>query len=149
MNVRYYDTGILLKLYTNERESSPVRRYVINQGRVIVITDLHISEAISALRLKEFRHECSTEEATQAIACIHDDIHNRILRMTTLDWPSVWMRCQLLAQTESGRLGTRTMDSLHVASALTMNVSQFITSDSRQAALAKACGLKVINPARN
>lgn len=146
MNAAYYDTGILLKLYTTEPASSAVQAFVTRRGRAIPITDLHLAEAISALRLKEFRGECTAEQAGGAIVCLQDDLRTRILRLIAVDWPAVWIRCQTLARTESARCGTRTLDTLHVACALSLHAGEFITSDRRQAALARVCGLTVADP---
>lgn len=43
-------------------------------------------------------------------------------------------------------LGTRTLDVLHVASAVALGAQRFVTYDIRQAALAKAVGLRVLAP---
>lgn len=45
---------------------------------------------------------------------------------------------------DSEKLGTRAIDLLHVAQALLLESEIFLTSDQRQAALAKAEGLRVI-----
>jgi len=50
--------------------------------------------------------------------------------------------CADLARRYGPKLGTRTLDSLHVASALELKAGQFWTFDERQAKLAKAVGLK-------
>ena len=49
----------------------------------------------------------------------------------------------VLARTYVAKLGTRTLDTLHVAAALELKAQQFWTFDERQAKLAKAAGLKV------
>jgi predicted nucleic acid-binding protein len=51
--------------------------------------------------------------------------------------------CIDLARRYTPQLGIRTLDILHVASALELKASQFWTFDDRQAKLAKAVGLKV------
>jgi len=50
--------------------------------------------------------------------------------------------CADLARRYGPKLGTRTLDSLHVATALELKAEQFWTFDQRQAKLAKAVGLK-------
>jgi predicted nucleic acid-binding protein len=50
--------------------------------------------------------------------------------------------CADLARRHGSRLGVRTLDSLHVASALQLKAERFWTFDQRQAKLAKAEGLK-------
>ncbi len=51
-------------------------------------------------------------------------------------------RCIRLAQQQGSRLGSRTLDSLHVASALELGAERFWTFDDRQAKLVRAVGLK-------
>ncbi len=48
-----------------------------------------------------------------------------------------------LSTSYSENLGTRSMDILHVAAAVVLGLPEFFTFDKRQAALAKAAGLKV------
>ena len=49
--------------------------------------------------------------------------------------------CVELVRRHAPRLGSRTLDSLHVAMALQLGADRFWTFDARQAALAKAEGL--------
>ena len=51
--------------------------------------------------------------------------------------------CADLARRYGPKLGTRTLDSLHVACALELKAERFWTFDERQAKLAKAEGLKI------
>jgi len=50
--------------------------------------------------------------------------------------------CAGLARHHGARLGLRTLDTLHVASALELKAQRFWTFDERQAKLARAAGLK-------
>lgn len=56
----------------------------------------------------------------------------------------VYDRCADLARKYGPRLGTRTLDSLHIACALELKAERFWTFDERQAKLAKAAGLKIL-----
>jgi predicted nucleic acid-binding protein len=51
--------------------------------------------------------------------------------------------CADLARRYGPKLGIRTLESLHVASALELKADRFWTFDERQAKLAKAVGLKI------
>lgn len=51
-----------------------------------------------------------------------------------------------LSQRHTAKLGTRTLDVLHVAAALTLDMIHFVSYDARQAKLAKAAGLRVLAP---
>jgi hypothetical protein len=55
----------------------------------------------------------------------------------------VMIEAERLSALHSGILGTRSLDVLHVACALVLGGSDFLTFDIRQGALAKAAGLKV------
>ena len=48
-----------------------------------------------------------------------------------------------LASAHTETLGVRSFDLLHVGLATALNVTEFLTFDTRQSALAKAAGLKV------
>ncbi len=147
MSPDYYDTGILLKLYTVEPESPQVHRFVTKRNRPIPVSELHLSEAVSAFRLKQFRKECSPTQAADAIALLESDLRSRLLCVVDMDWTTIWASCRMLAQAEAGKCGARTLDTLHVACALSLHASLFVTSDKRQSMLARICGLRVANPA--
>jgi predicted nucleic acid-binding protein len=50
--------------------------------------------------------------------------------------------CPQLARRYAAKLGLRTLDTLHVASALELKAERFWTFDDRQKKLARAVGLK-------
>lgn len=143
---RYYDTGILLKLYTEEEGSDRVRAWVVRRREALLFTSLHRTECVSALRLKVFRGECQLEQSNAALANLDTDATAGVLKHTTLEWDEVWARVEILARTHAAATGCRTLDSLHVASALQLGAREMVTSDGRQAALARKSGLKVVNP---
>ena len=57
--------------------------------------------------------------------------------------PNAWESTIALARRHGPTLGVRTLDSLHVASALALGAGHFWTFDDRQARLAEAVGLNV------
>jgi predicted nucleic acid-binding protein len=59
-------------------------------------------------------------------------------------WAPVFEGALRMSAAYSRRLGTRSLDLLHVAAACLLNPKEFITSDQRQAELAKREGLKVV-----
>ena len=142
----YYDTGLLLKLYTNERDSEAVRKLVVRRREALAFTPMHHAECVSALRLKAFRRECRLEQSTAALAALDDDVDSGVLRPTALDWEAVWERAEKLARAHAASTGCRTLDTLHVASALQLEAQVMVTRDQRQASLAKLAGLRVVNP---
>jgi predicted nucleic acid-binding protein len=145
----YFDTGILLKLYTGERESEAVQRFVHFRGEKLSVTDLHVSESVSALKLKVFRRECHEEEAAAGIDFIMEDLKCGVLEIVEVDWNHVWRECRLLSDKFASTTGVRTLDALHVAMARLSSAKEYVTSDSRQADLAARIGLLVIDPTRS
>lgn len=55
----------------------------------------------------------------------------------------VYRRALRLSRDWVETLGVRTLDILHVASALELRLGEFVTGDKRQAELAEKCGLIV------
>jgi predicted nucleic acid-binding protein len=143
---RYYDTGILLKLYTEEEGSERVRLWVVRRREALVFTALHRAECVSALRLKVFRGECRAEQSDAALAHLDEDAAAGVLRRTALDWDAAWEQAGILSRASAAETGCRTLDALHVACALQLGVREIVTRDSRQAALARKAGLKATNP---
>ena len=144
----YYDTGLLLKLYTAELESPAVQTFVHNRAQALQITDLHHAECVSALRLKQFRGECAATEVNGALKLLDHDLRSGVLRMVAVEWNQIWKECLCLVAAHAALTGCRTLDALHVASALVLGASEFITSDHRQTTLAIRAGLAVIDPTR-
>jgi hypothetical protein len=66
------------------------------------------------------------------------------LKELIMDTDLAMDRARRLSATHSERVGARAIDLLHVACALLLESEVFLTSDQRQAALAKAEGLQVV-----
>lgn len=142
----YFDTGVLLKLYTIEPESPAVRRFVERSAKAIPFHALHRSETASAFHLKAFRRECTIEQANRAIADIEDDLKSGVLQPFAPDWESVWERCREFSTAHAATTGARTLDTLHVACAREQGLRDFATTDQRQATMAERVGLRVVDP---
>jgi len=144
--ITYYDTGVILKLYTNEPESEAVRHFVVDRNEPLYLNSLHRSEFVSAFRLKVFRKELTTSAATNSINDMEDDISNGIIRLVEVDWDLTWRLCRQFADSGSTTTGCRTLDSLHIACARSQATRTIVTRDKRQARLAKKIGMQVLAP---
>ncbi|MFO7774584.1 MAG: type II toxin-antitoxin system VapC family toxin [Candidatus Hydrogenedentota bacterium] len=142
----YYDTGVVLKLYTVEAESAAVRRFVKRWKEPLYLNSLHRSECIAAFRLKAFRGECNEETATRAIADMEDDLATGVIRLMGIDWDAAWAACRSIADAHASKTGCRTLDTLHVACARQLAIREFVTTDQRQAILAQHLGMRVVDP---
>jgi predicted nucleic acid-binding protein len=145
---RYYDTGLLLKLYTNESDAACVQNFVVRGGEALVFTPLQHAECVSALRLKCFRGEADEEEVAGALRNVESDVATGVLRAAAVAWDEAWARCRVLSDAHAAATGCRTLDALHVACALLLGSGEMVTGDGRQAALARKAGLRVVDPLR-
>ncbi|MFM7181527.1 MAG: type II toxin-antitoxin system VapC family toxin [Verrucomicrobiales bacterium] len=143
---RYYDTGTLVKLYTVEPESEAVARFVMDKKQAIAVCELHLSEIAAAFRLKQFRKECSAHQASAALAMVESDLRSGVLVRVSIEWGAVWESTRKLLDKHAAKTGCRTMDTLHLACALALETTEFVTTDRRQAGLATRLGLRVMNP---
>ena len=107
------------------------------------LTPLHRAEWAHAICQYVFQRRISAREYQQVCSDFEED------RKTGL-WMEVGLpdmafeTCIQLAGHHVPRLGARTLDSLHVASAIELKADYFWTFDDRQAKLAEAEGLKIV-----
>jgi predicted nucleic acid-binding protein len=136
----YADTSFLVSLYLPDRYSDLTEQRMASRPQ-IWLTPLHIAEWTHAVSQHVFRKEISLHEVRQA----HDEWERDrgIGLWLEADLPeAVWRTCTDLALKHGPKLGIRTLDSLHVASALEFGAKGFWTFDERQAKLAAAAGLR-------
>ena len=108
-----------------------------------VLTHLHRVELTAAWHLKIFRKDLDRATVEQAVSDLESDVATGVWVPPEYDLADVHFRAEDLAREHSPALGTRTLDILHVAAAVLLGSSRFVTGDRRQAALANAAGLDV------
>jgi len=140
--VLYLDTSALLKLYVREQGSDVVQRLVSSQDLPLPIWEIQQAELINALRLKAFWNEITATQAESQIELFHNRRKRGLYIFPDIDRNSL-MKCFLRLSEETPRLGCRTMDILHVACALEIAATSFLSFDSRQNTLAALAGLKL------
>ncbi|MEM7674179.1 MAG: type II toxin-antitoxin system VapC family toxin [Verrucomicrobiota bacterium] len=145
MNI-YYDTGLLLKLYTLEPQSPKVREFIRSHNQKIPLLSIHQSECASALHLKAFRKECTRAQANRALSDIAEDQRMGFLTLLSANWDKIWSKTIELSQAYTATIGCRTLDTLHVAAALEFGFREFASSDTRQKTLAEQTGMIVHDP---
>jgi predicted nucleic acid-binding protein len=131
----------MVSLYLVDSHTPEVLRRMARHPR-IWLTPFHEAEVIHAVAQQVFRGRVSRAEADRIYQHFSGDCESDVWVLTTFP-ESAFARGAGLARTHVPRLGTRTLDSLHVACALELGAQQFWTFDERQAKLAKASGLKV------
>ena len=110
---------------------------------VLAITALQEAETTNAFFLKVHRREAELGKATTALEAFRSDIESGVFRRISVSWPASFSEVTRLAKKYSLETGTRTLDLLHIAAALTVGATDFITGDSRQAEAARGEKLTV------
>ncbi len=136
----YADTSFFVSLYLNDPHSQEAERRM-TPGPALWLTPLHMAEWTHAIEQHVYRKLIIRGEA--------DRVHRRFQQHREASaWVEVTLPdaafelCTQLARRHGARLGIRTLDSLHVASALELKAERFWTFDDRQRRLAQAEGLK-------
>lgn len=135
----YLDTGCLLKLYYPEPDSARVVK--VSTGHAIAFTSLHELELSNALELKLFRREARPAQVRAVHALVAEDLRTGTLHRPAVVWDDVLGESRALARGHTRRVGCRSLDILHCATALHLSATSFVTTDSRQRRLAGAMGL--------
>lgn len=138
----YLDTSSLLKLYIREHGSEFVQSRVASQDQPLPIWEIQKAELINALRLKVFWNEITLDQADAQIALFESRLKRGLYAFPQIDRSSL-MKCFLRLGAETPRLGCRTLDIFHVACALEIGATEFLSFDQRQNALASHAGLNL------
>jgi len=143
----YADPSALLKLYLNEPESRAMAGWRAKVNAPLVVTHHGRVELGNGIALAAHRGYIAAPVYFAALAALDDDFTQGRYRQADLLWRAALNRAAELSRAHSRTLGTRSLDVLHVASALELGMSHFLTFDHRQQALARAAGLKLVIPA--
>ena len=149
----YADSSFILRLVTMEAESEDTMAEYRRLGYPpLFFCPLHSLEIRNAILQRAFHQRRSigsgarqriARERDAAFARLQHYLTRRALLDVTLDMDTAIARAATLSTAHTERLGARAIDLLHVAGALTLESELFLTTDVRQAQLAKAEGLKV------
>jgi predicted nucleic acid-binding protein len=151
----YADSSFILRLVTGEVDSPEiVAAYRRCGSPKLFFLPLQALEVRNAILQRSFHQRRSisagdrqhvARERDAALTRLEHLVALRALLDVTLDMDAAIARAAKLSATHTERLGARAIDLLHVASALTLESELFLTTDARQAQLAKAEGLKVVS----
>jgi predicted nucleic acid-binding protein len=130
-----------VSIYLTDAHSPEADRLFRASGGLFC-TPLHLVEFTHAVEQNVFRRRVSVQSATRIYLEFEGDRRAGLWR--EVGQPELTFAVSVdLARTHTAALGTRTLDTLHVACALELRAERFWTFDDRQAKLAKAVGLKI------
>jgi predicted nucleic acid-binding protein len=137
----YADTSFFVSLYVKDTHSAAADQLLRASERP-PITPLHTAEWTHAIAQHVFRRQMTMAEADRLHRDFDDDCAARIWKTISVPETALGV-CADLGRRYGPKLGIRTLDSLHVACALELNIQRFWSFDDRQRKLAKATGLDI------
>lgn len=149
----YADSSFILRLVTGETDSpETIAIYRRFGAPKLFYLPLHALEVRNAILQRAFhlRQSISSgergrinRERDTALSRLDVLLARHTLLDVTVDLEAAIGRAASLSSAHTERIGARAIDLLHVASALLLESELFLSTDHRQAQLAKAEGLKI------
>ncbi len=144
----YVDPSALVKLYVHEPQSAAMSAWRTRTKGALPVTQQGQLEIVNAIGLAAFRHAITSRAMADALSSFEEDVtEGRYLHADVL-WRATVERSIKLSRRYTPSLGCRSLDVLHIATALELGLPLFVTFDERQGRLARAAGLRLIAPAR-
>lgn len=145
----FADTSFLCALYRYEAKTDVADALVKECGEPLGISSLVAFEFRQSARLQVFRFSndrtqgFSKAEAERILNKFELNLASGALDIIPVNWSDVYSLAERISSRHTMRGGHRTLDVLHVATAIHAGIGSFLTLDENQAVLARAEGLKV------
>lgn len=137
------DTSFLFSLYANDVHTPRALAWTQKNPLPIFLSVLTEYELGNALRFAEFRKGIAPGSAAIFWAQFVGDQNQDRIRVQISNLADMVEEAARLSATHTLAGGYRSFDILHVAAALQMKATTFLTFDANQKKLAKAEGLEV------
>lgn len=147
--IHYADSSFLCSIYRVQVHSVAANRLRQGIAEPLHFTSLLEFEFLQAIELQVWLHSrdkakgYARREADRMIADWEKDIATGINRLVSFDMDAVLRHSRSLSGQTTAKGGHRTLDIFHVATAVHLGASRFLTFDARQRALAIHAGLEV------
>ena len=143
----YFDTSALVAAYITEVHSPAARRALRRYGS-IPFTALHRLELRNSLELLVGRALLSATERDGLATQIQEDRRAGRLIESAVDWQMILTIAGDLSVAHTKKYLTRSLDLLHVATALELKCETFVSGDHRQLGAARAAKLRPVDITR-
>ncbi len=137
------DTSFLFSLYGSDVHSPRAVAWTAQCTAPIRLNTLIHYELGNALRFAEFRRVLRTGEAARYWALFELAVTQGRLVVESCNLADVLDEASRISATHTLKGGHRAFDIMHVAGALNLRATEFLTFDANQKKLAKAEGLHV------
>ena len=142
--VIYADPSALAGLYVHQERSRQMNAWRARVPGMLPVTHHGRTEIINAICRLAFIGQLDQDGMNEALADVAGDFASGRLLQVDILWRAALNRAAELSRSHTPKLGTRSLDVLHVACALELKLTYFLTFDERQQKLARAAGLKTV-----
>ena len=143
----YPDTSFLCAIYRTQDNSPQAVAWRAAMDEPLHVTRLLLWEFRQSVRFHAFRRSHNRQvgyplqEAERMIAKVSEHIESDSVVIVHCDLTDILFTAERLSKSRTASGGHRSFDILHVATALTLGATEFLTFDTNQAALASSEGM--------
>jgi hypothetical protein len=147
--IAYPDTSFLCSIYREQDHSPLADKYRESMTEPLHFTRLLEFEFLQAIELQVWLHAADrTKGYSRHVADLmnadwHADVASGANRVAACDMDAVLGLASTYSWQRTAKGGNRTLDILHVATAVHLGAKEFLTFDGRQKKLARHAGLTV------
>lgn len=147
--IAFPDTSFLCALHVRQVNSPAAIAYAKAMPEALHVSTLMLYEFRQSVRFQVWLHARDKSKgypqtiADAALDGLQSDLEAGAVVPVTADWPDVHRLAETLSKRHTMTGGHRSLDVLHVATALHLGAREFLTFDTNQRKLAAAEKLKV------
>ena len=147
--IAYPDTSFLCAMYVRQDNSPQAAAYFKAMPEALPVSGLLLYEFRQSARFQVWLQARDKNKgypqnvADFALAKLQSNLDTGALVVAAVDWPDVHRLAETLSKRHTIAGGHRSLDLLHVATALHLEAREFLTFDANQRKLAAAEKLKV------
>ena len=142
--MNYADSGFLVSLYRpTEGLSRTARRTIKQSPGAVILSPLSLLEIRNALNMAIRRGEMGETERDAILVDIRRQLEVGYFRLAEVSQSEIYAKASELSDRHTPGIGTRSLDLMHVATALLCRAQRFFSTDTRQREAAKAEGMEV------
>ena len=147
--IAFPDTSFLCAIYRRQDNSPLSSAYFKAMPEALPISGLLLYEFRQSVRFQVWLHARERAkgypqaDCDRALADLQTDLDTGAVVVVTADWPDVHRLAETISKRHTIAGGHRSLDILHVATALHLGAREFLTFDTNQRKLAAIEKLKV------
>jgi len=147
--IAFPDTSFLCAMYVRQDNSPAAAAHFKAMPEALHVSTLLLYEFRQSVRFQVWLHArdrtrgYAQATADDALAKLQANLDAGAVVLAAVEWPDVHSRAETLSRRHTAAGGHRSLDVLHVATALHLEAEELLTFDANQRRLAKVAGLKV------